>query len=157
MAWLPDPALPLYNNDELLVKTPFVVNTFSYTPADPIADPETYTITGITTNLPDSGVVVSTSISGQYSGVAHGGMTVLYMNKQGAYFTVDDFDEIVNSHEICSYTPPTQKYATYVYTVTATGNLGTVRTQDYTIISTFNWDTGKNALQSAVAKTISER
>jgi len=44
---------------------------------------------------------------------------------------------------------------TYSYTVTAEdqNNIGPDVQQTYTVVSTFNWDTGKAALINAIAQT----
>lgn len=149
MAWSPDPAVvPLRT---INVNTNFT-DSFSYTPDDEMST-ETFSITGITAAEPDSGVATTTTISGAYTGALHGGLTVLYMLEDETYKVVDSFDDIEGAYEICSYTAPTEQQHNNVYTVTATGNQGTVVTANYTIISVFNWDTGKAALLNAIAET----
>ena len=152
MAWSPDPSFPLHNADELLVLVEFS-QSFSYSSGIE-GDLETYSITSIVAPDKDSGITIgSDNISGSYSGDAHGGLSVVYMDKNYDYQTVDAFEDITNSWEICKYNPPTQQLASYEYIVTATGSLGTIVTATYNDISTFNWTAGKVALQAAVAET----
>ena len=148
MGWSPDPAETLR---EVNVNTNFT-DSFSYTPDDE-EDTEVYTITGITAAEPDAGITLGTTISGAYTGALHGGLTVFYLKSDGSYETVDDFEDISDSFEICSYTAPTEQQHTNTYTVTATGDQGGSETATYTIISIFNWDTGKTALINAIAET----
>lgn len=153
MAWTPDPATPLYANDALLVYTTFPRITFAYT--DGLTPSvETFTVTSVVPSEVNSLCTVGTNyIEGQYDGAPHGGMSVYYLKKDLSYDTVTNFDDIQNSLEICSYSPPTNKYHNYSYNVTATGNLGTVVTATYTLTTTFNWDAGKLSLLQAVADT----
>jgi len=147
MAWSPDPAtVPLRTID---INTTFT-NSFSYTDPDGL---ETFSITGITAAEPDAGVTIGTDISGAYTGSLHGGLTVLFMKENETYVTVDSFDNIEGAYEICSYTAPSEQEHSNVYQVTATGDQGTVVTANYTIISVFNWDSGKTALLNAIAQT----
>ena len=146
MSWSPDPAEPVLEID---INTNFS-QSFSYTDPDGL---ETFSITGITAAEPDAGVTTGSSISGAYTGSLHGGLTVLFMKQDETYVTVDSFDDIEGAYEICSYTAPSEQEHSNVYTVTATGDLGTVVTQNYTIISVFNWDSGKTALLNAIAET----
>lgn len=148
MAWSPDPSEVLR---EVNINTNFS-NSFSYTD-DTEGSTETFTITSITANEPDAGVTVGTTISGAYTGALHGGLTVFYLKKDGTYETVDSFDDIANSFEICSYTAPSEQQHTNTYTVTATGDQGGTASATYTIISIFNWDSGKTALINAIADT----
>jgi len=146
MSWSPDPAEPVLEID---INTNFS-QSFSYTDPDGL---ETFSITGITAAEPDAGVTTGSSISGAYTGSLHGGLTVLFMKQDETYVTVDSFDNIEGAYEICSYTAPSEQEHSNVYTVTATGDLGTVVTQNYTIISVFNWDSGKTALLNAIVET----
>jgi len=146
MSWSPDPAEPVLEID---INTNFS-QSFSYTDPDGL---ETFSITGITAAEPDAGVTTGSSISGAYTGSLHGGLTVLFMKQDETYVTVDSFDNIEGAYEICSYTAPSEQEHSNVYTVTATGDQGTVVTQNYTIISVFNWDSGKTALLNAIAET----
>lgn len=147
MAWIPDPeTVPLRTID---INTNFT-ESFSYTDPDGL---ETFTITGIVADEPDAGVNTGTTIDGAYTGALHGGLTVLFMKQNETYVTVDSFDDIEGAYEICSYTAPSEQEHSNVYTVTATGDQGTVVTANYTITSVFNWDSGKGALLSAIAQT----
>ena len=146
MSWSPDPAEPVL---EININTNFS-QSFSYTDPDGL---ETFSITGITAAEPDAGVTTGSSISGAYTGSLHGGLTVLFMKQDETYVTVDSFNDIEGAYEICSYTAPSEQEHSNVYTVTATGDQGTVVTQNYTIISVFNWDSGKTALLNAIAET----
>lgn len=146
MSWSPDPAEPVLEID---INTNFS-QSFSYTDPDGL---EIFSITGITAAEPDAGVTTGSSISGAYTGSLHGGLTVLFMKQDETYVTVDSFDDIEGAYEICSYTAPSEQEHSNVYTVTATGDQGTVVTQNYTIISVFNWDSGKTALLNAIAET----
>ena len=147
MAWSPDPAtVPLRTVD---INTNFT-NSFSYTDPEGI---ESFSITGISAAEPDAGVTTGSSISGAYTGALHGGLTVLFMKENETYVTVDSFDDIEGAYEICSYTAPSEQQHSNVYTVTATGDQGTVVTANYTIISVFDWTAGQTALLSAIAET----
>jgi hypothetical protein len=148
MAWSPDPS----SNPILTVN----INTqfsqsFSYTDDGEI--PETFSITSVVAAEPDSGVTTGTSVSGAYTGKLHGGLTVLFMKEDETYITVDTFDDIEGAYEICSYTAPSEQEHTNTYTVTATGDQGTVVSASFDIVSVFNWDTGKTALINAIAET----
>jgi hypothetical protein len=147
MSWSPDPAtIPILTVN---INTQFT-QEFSYTDPEGL---ESFTITGITASEPDAGVTVGSSVSGAYTGALHGGLTVFYLKKDGSYETVDSFDDITNSFEICKYTAPSEQEHINTYTVTATGNQGTVVSTDFKIVSVFNWDSGKTALLNAIAET----
>jgi hypothetical protein len=77
------------------------------------------------------------------------------LTKDKTYSTVSNFNDITNSYEICSFTAPTVQTVTYSYTVTAKDKniIGPDVQQTYTVVSTFNWDTGKTALINAIAQT----
>jgi hypothetical protein len=146
MSWTPDPSEPVL---EINININFT-QSFSYTDPDGL---ETFSISGITAAEPDAGVTTGTDISGAYTGALHGGLTVLFMKENETYVTVDSFDDIEGAYEICSYTAPSEQQHSNVYQVTATGDQGTVVTQNYTITSIFNWDSGKTALLNAIAET----
>lgn len=151
MAWTPSNT-SLKVIDELFVYTNYS-QTFSYVDPDPLTD---YAVTGIIADKTNSLMTVGiNNISGQYDGQPHGGSTITYLNKNGTYNTVYNFSDIVNAYEICSYTPPSIQTVTYSYTVTAKDKnlIGPDVQQIYTIVSTFNWDTGKFALLNAIAQT----
>jgi hypothetical protein len=148
MPWSPDPS----ENPILTVN----INTqftqgFSYTDDGEV--PETFSVTSVTAAEEDEGITTGTSVSGAYTGELHGGLTVFYLKKDGSYETVDSFDDISNSFEICSYTAPSEQEHTNTYTVTATGDQGTVVSANFQIVSVFNWDTGKTALLNAIVDT----
>lgn len=150
--WTPSETV-LTTVDELFVYTNFS-QSFSYSDdTDPLTS---YVVTGITTdrenNLLNIGV---DTISGQYDAEPHGGSSIFYLNKDGNYDTVTNFDDIQNAYEICSFTPPSVQTITYNYTVTAedANEIGAPVVQTYSVTVTFNWDAGKNALIAAVAET----
>lgn len=151
MAWTPA-STSLKVVDELFVYTNYS-QTFSYIGDDPTTD---YVVTGIVADKANSLMNVGVdTISGQYDGVPHGGTSITYLTKDKQYKTVTNFDDIVNAHEICSFTPPTVQTVTYSYTVTAEdmNEIGPAVQQTYTVVSTFSWDAGKTALLNAIAET----
>jgi len=152
--WSPDPSLPLYDNDECLVETTQVDISFSYTPDEELTPPETFSVTSVVASR-DGGVTLgSNSISGIYSASPHGSSNITYMFEDETYETVDNWDDVSpNAFEITWFVPPSTRYYTYTYTVTATGSLGTIVTASYTLITTMNWTAGMNALKAAVADT----
>jgi hypothetical protein len=151
MAWTPsNTALKVV--DQLPVYTSYS-QTFSYVDPDPLTD---YAVTGIVADKTNALMVVGTNnISGQYDAQPHGGSSITYLTKDGTYNTVTNFNDITNSYEICSYTAPTVQTVTYSYTVTAKdiNLIGPDVQQTYTVVSTFNWDIGKDALLNAIAQT----
>ena len=151
MPWTPS-TTALKTVDQLPVYTSYS-QTFSYVDPDPLTD---YAVTGIVTDKPNALMTVGTnSISGQYDATLHGGSIITYLTKDNTYSTVTNFNDITNAREICSFTAPTVQTITYSYTVTAEdqNNIGPDVQQTYTVVSTFNWDTGKTALKNAVAQT----
>ena len=150
MAWTPSET-ELTGTDELLVFTNFS-QTFSY-----VGESGTdYSVTGIVTDRTNALMTIgANSISGQYDGTPHGNLSVFYLKKDGTYDTVNDFAEIADADEICSYTAPSTRYVTYNYTVTAedSNGIGNAVNQTYSVIVSFNWDAGKNALVAAIAQT----
>ena len=150
MPWSPEQT-ELKVVDELFVYTDYE-QTFSYTGEEGTD----YVVTGIvadrSNNLMNVGV---DTISGQYDGEPHGGSSIYYLKKDKTYETVSNFDDITNSYEICSYTPPMIQTVTYSYTVTAEdqNEIGEPVEQTYTVVATFSWDAGKAALLNAVAET----
>jgi len=151
MAWTPsNTSLKVVN--ELFVYTNYS-QTFSYVDPDPLTD---YAVTGIITDKPNALMTIGiNNISGQYDATLHGGSSITYLTKDKKYKTVNNFNDITNSYEICSFTPPSVQTVTYSYTVTAKDKniIGPDVQQTYTVVSTFNWDTGKTALLSAIAQT----
>ena len=150
MAWTPSET-ELTGTDELLVFTDFS-QTFSYIGEDPLTD---YSVTGIVADRTNELMTVGTnSISGQYNGTPHGGLSIFYLKTDDTYDTVNDFGDIGDAYEICSYTAPSVRYVTYNYTVTAedANEIGEVVTQTYSVVVSFNWDAGKNALVAAIAQ-----
>jgi hypothetical protein len=151
MPWTPS-STSLKVVDELPVYTTYS-QTFSYSDPDPLTD---YAVTGIVADKTNALMTVGTnSISGQYDAELHGGSIITYLTKDKTYSTVNNFNDITNSYEICSFTAPTVQTVTYSYTVTAkdANNIGPDVQQTYTVVSTFNWDTGKTALINAIAQT----
>ena len=152
MAWTPaNTSLKVI--DELFVYTNYS-QTFSY--VDDLDPTTNYSVTKIVADKTNSLMNVGTNtISGQYDGVPHGGGSITYLTKDKTYKTVTNFNDITNSYEICSYSPPTVQTVTYTYTVTAKdqNNIGPDVTNTYTVVVTFNWDTGKTALRNAIATT----
>jgi hypothetical protein len=151
MAWTPS-TTALTTLDQLPVYTSYS-QSFSYVDPDPLTD---YAVTGITTDKPNVLMTVGVNnISGQYDAEFHGGSIITYLTKDKTYNTVTNFNDITNSYEICSFTAPTVQTVTYSYTVTAEdqNNIGPDVQQTYTVVSTFNWDTGKTALINAIAQT----
>jgi hypothetical protein len=151
MPWTPS-TTALKTVDQLPVYTSYS-QTFSYTDPDPLTS---YAVTGIVADKTNALMTVGTnSISGQYDADPHGGSSITYLTKDKTYSTVTNFNDITNSYEICSFTAPTVQTVTYSYTVTAEdqNNIGPDVQQTYTVVSTFNWDTGKAALINAIAQT----
>jgi hypothetical protein len=151
MAWTPSNT-SLKVVDQLPVYTNYS-QTFSYVDPDPLTD---YTVTGIVADKINALLTVGTNnISGQYDAQPHGGSSITYLTKNKTYNTVTNFNDITNSYEICSFTAPTVQTVTYSYTVTAKDKnlIGPDVQQTYTVVSTFNWDTGKTALINAIAQT----
>ena len=151
MPWTPS-TTALKTVDQLPVYTSYS-QTFSYVDPDPLTD---YVVTGIVADKTNALMTVDTnSISGQYDAEPHGGSIITYLTKDKTYNTVTNFNDITNSYEICSFTAPTVQTVTYSYTVTAedANNIGPDVQQTYTVVSTFNWDTGKTALINAIAQT----
>jgi len=151
MPWTPSNTA-LKTVDQLPVYTSYS-QTFSYVDPDPLTD---YAVTGIVTDKPNALMTVGTnSISGQYDATLHGGTIITYLTTGKTYSTVTNFNDITNSYEICSFTAPTIQTVTYSYTVTAKDKniIGPDVQQTYTVVSTFNWDTGKTALINAIAQT----
>lgn len=152
MAWVPaNTSLKVV--DELFVYTNYT-QQFSYT--DDLEPLSNYVVTGIVADKSNSLMNIGTdTISGQYDGVPHGGTSITYLKKDKTYKTVTNFNDITDSYEICSYTPPTVQTVTYTYTVTAKdqNNIGPDVTNVYTVVVTFNWDSGKSALLNAIATT----
>jgi hypothetical protein len=150
MAWTPSET-ELAEIDELLVFTNFSqVFTFQGEAGT------NYSVTGIVADRTNDLMTVGTnSISGQYNGTPHGGLSIFYLKKDGTYATANDFGAIGDAYEICSYTAPSTRYVTYNYTVTAedANNIGEVVTQTYSVVASFNWDAGKTALVAAIALT----
>lgn len=148
MAWV-----PLFTSvNELFVYTDFS-QSFSYVDEDPLTS---YTVTSITTDRENSLMAIGVdSISGQYDATPHGSSTIYYLNKDGVYNTVSNFEDIQDAYEICSFTPPSIQNVTYNYTVTAedSNGIGPPVSRTYSVVVTFNWDAGKQALISAVADT----
>lgn len=151
MAWSPLDT-ELTSVDELFVYTDYS-QSFSYTDEDP----ETaYSVTSITTNRENALMTIGVnSISGQYDATPHGGSSIFYLNRDGTYDTVSNFEDIEDAYEICSFTPPSVQTVTYNYTVTAedANEIGLPVSRTYTVVVTFNWDAGKTALIAAVAQT----
>jgi hypothetical protein len=151
MAWTPsNSALKVV--DQLPVYTTYS-QTFSYVDPDPLTD---YAVTGIVADKTNALMTVGVNnISGQYDAEPHGGSIITYLTKDKTYKTVTNFNDITNSYEICSFTAPTVQTVTYSYTVTAKDNnlIGPDVEKTYTVVSTFNWDTGKAALINAIAQT----
>jgi hypothetical protein len=151
MSWTPsNPALKVV--DELPVYTSYS-QTFSYVDPDPLTN---YAVTGIVADKTNALMNIGVNnISGQYDAEPHGGSVITYLTKDKTYNTVTNFNDITNSYEICSFTAPTVQTVTYSYTVTAkdSNNIGPDVQQTYTVVSTFNWDTGKAALLNAIAQT----
>lgn len=138
--------------DELFVYTNYS-QTFSYTGDDPLTN---YSVTGIVADKSNALMNVGVNtISGQYDAAPHGASSITYLTKDKTYKTVTNFNDITNSYEICSFSPPTVQTVTYSYTVTAKdqNNIGPDVQQTYTVVSTFNWDSGKTALLNAIAQT----
>ena len=152
MAWTPaNTSLKVI--DELFVYTNYS-QTFSY--VDDLNPSSNYVVTGIVADKTNSLMNIGTNtISGQYDGVPHGGGSITYLTKDKTYKTVTNLNDITTSYEICSYSPPTVQTVTYTYTVTAKdqNNIGPDVTNTYTVVVTFNWDTGKTALRNAIATT----
>jgi hypothetical protein len=151
MPWTPS-TTALKTVDQLPVYTSYS-QTFSYVDPDPLTS---YAVTGIVADKINALMtVVTNSISGQYDAEPHGGSIITYLTKDKTYNTVTNFNDITNSYEICSFTAPTVQTVTYSYTVTAedANNIGPDVQQTYTVVSTFNWDTGKTALINAIAQT----
>lgn len=151
MAWTPSNT-SLKVVDQLPVYTNFS-QIFSYTDPDPLTS---YAVTGIVADKINSLMVVGIdSISGQYDAEPHGGSSITYLKTDKTYKTVTNFNDITNSYEMCSFTAPTVQTVTYSYTVTAkdANLIGADVQQTYTVVSTFNWDTGKTALINAIAQT----
>ena len=151
MSWSPANT-QLKSVEELFVYTNFS-QVFSYTDADPA---KSYSVTGITTDRENALMNVGVnSISGQYDAAPHGGSSIFYLNRDGAYATVSNFEDLQTAYEICSFTPPSIQNVTYNYTVTAedTNEIGPPVTQTYSVVVTFNWDAGKTALLAAIAET----
>lgn len=151
MAWTPSNT-SLKVVDQLPVYTNYS-QTFSYVDPDPLTD---YAVTGIVADKTNALMIVSVNnISGQYDAQPHGGSSITYLTKNKTYNTVTNFSDITNSYEICSFTAPTVQTVTYSYTVTAKDKniIGPDVQQTYTVVSTFNWDTGKSALINAIAQT----
>ena len=151
MAWTPsDTSLKVVN--ELFVYTNYS-QTFSYVDPDPLTD---YAVTGIVADKANALMIIGTNnISGQYDAILHGGSSITYLTKDKKYKTVNNFNDITNSYEICSFSPPATQTVTYSYTVTAKdkNTIGPDVQQTYTVVSTFNWDAGKAALLNAIAQT----
>lgn len=151
MPWTPsNTALKVV--DQLPVYTSYS-QTFSYIDPDPLTD---YSITGIVADKTNALMTVGiNSISGQYDAEPHGGSSITYLTKDKSYKTVTNFNDIINSYEICSFSAPTVQTVTYSYTVTAKDKnfIGPDVQQTYTVVSTFNWDVGKTALLNAIAQT----
>lgn len=151
MAWTPlNTSLKIV--DELVVYTNYS-QIFSYSDPDPSTN---YTVTGIVADKTNALLNVSVNtISGQYDAEPHGGSSIVYLTKDKLYNTVTNFNDISNSYEICSFAAPTVQTVTYSYTVTAKdqNNIGPNVHQTYTVVATFNWDTGKSALLNAIAQT----
>ena len=151
MAWVPS-TTELKKIDELYVYTNFS-QTFSYSSGVAGQD---YAVTGITADKTNALMTVGVdTISGQYDAAPHGGSSITYLKKDGTYATATSFDDIQDSNEICSFSPPTIQTVTYTYTVTAEDTLGVGEpvSNTYTVVSTFNWDAGKEALLNAIAAT----
>ena len=151
MAWTPSNT-SLKVVDQLYVYTNYS-QTFSYVDPDPLTD---YEVTGIVADKINALMTVGiNNISGQYDAEPHGGSSITYLTKDKTYNIVTNFNDITNSYEICSFTAPTVQTVTYSYTVTAEdqNNIGPDVQQTYTVVSTFNWDTGKSALINAIAQT----
>jgi len=150
MPWTPSNTA-LTTVDQLPVYTSYS-QTFSYTGAAST----NYEVTGIVTDKPNPMMTVGTNnISGQYDATYHGNSSITYLTKDKTYNTVNNFNDITNSYEICSFTAPTIQTVTYSYTVTAKDKnfIGPDVQQTYTVVSTFNWDAGKTALLTAIAQT----
>ena len=148
MAWAPNPAQPIYKDGDLLVFTNFS-QSISYL---------NYSIAIEESSNPSSTVSVSgDTISGYYNGEYHGGSVILYMKEDKTYVTVDNFNDIEDAYEICSFTAPLTQYVQHTYTVTATPPPELVGEQPqvatFTIVSTFNWTAGQTALLAAIAET----
>jgi len=138
--------------DELPVYTSYS-QTFSYVDPDPLTN---YSVTGIVADKTNALMNIGVNnISGQYDAEPHGGSVITYLTKDKTYNTVTNFNDITNSYEICSFIAPTVQTVTYSYIVTAkdSNNIGPDVQQTYTVVSTFNWDTGKAALLNAIAQT----
>jgi hypothetical protein len=151
MAWNYDPGTPIYDERTLDVYENFSVS-LSYTGT------VGWSVSVTAASNPSSTVSVSGStISGYYNGEHHGGSSITYMKEDETYYTVDNWDDIVDAYEITRFVPPSQQTVAHTYTATATPppeeTEGSVTTATFTIYSTFDWDAGKSALIAAVAET----
>jgi hypothetical protein len=151
MAWNYEPSIPIYDERALDVFQNFSVSlSYSGTVA--------WSVSVTPAKNPSSTVSVSGStISGYYNGEHHGGSSITYMKEDETYYTVTDWDNVVDAHEITRFDPPLEQYVEHTYTATATPppeeTEGSETTATFTIYSTFDWDAGKNALIAAIADT----
>ena len=150
MAWTPS-TTTLYVIDQL---NEFVNFTQSISYVDLVELPEeTWEVTISASEINETVSTTGNTIQGFYSNTFDG-FSITYLEKTGSYNTVVNWDDISNAKELVSYRPSMQQIKTYTYTATAISNLTeTVVTQDYTIVVTNNWDTGKDNLKSAIAET----